>query len=186
MKEPENEILEIADNAGLKISLHEKTVSVNQILRLKNKSTIGLILFLIGAFVFFWIAFMNKNQNIVSILICILFGLLFFSLSVLSLIRQAFDYVTIRDKHLYFRYNLKSFSAVVDKSMAINMKTEVMQVRRSSFIYVTLFVKLKDKEVPILNFHMDRSESAEAHKIGNYITRILNKKLDLIKEGIYN
>lgn len=181
MAESENEILEIAVKAGLKISLHDKAVSVNQILDLKNKSTIGLILFLIGAFVFFLIAFLGKNQNIVSIIICILFGVLFFSLSVLSLIRQAFDYVSISDNHLHFRYNLKSFSVVVDKPMIIKMKTEIMKVRRSSFIYVNLYVMLQDKELPILNFQMDRLESADAQKLGNYITGILNKKLDLIK-----
>lgn len=181
MKEPENEILEIAVKAGVKISFDDKAVSINQILHLKNKSTIGLILFLIGAFIFFLIAFLNKDQSIVSILICVLFGLLFFGLSVLSLIRQAFDYVTIRDNHLDFRYNLKSFSKVVDKSMIVKMTTEVIKIRRSSFIYVNLYVKTEHKELQILSFQMDRSESAEAHKIGNYITKILNEKLDLIK-----
>lgn len=183
MTETENEILEIAVKAGLKIYLNNNAVSVNQILRLKNKSTIGMILFLIGSFVFFLLPLLHKNQSIVSIILCILFGVLFFSFSVLSLIRQAFDYIAISDNYLHFRYNLKSFSAVVDKSMIIKMKTEIMKVRRSSFIYVNLYVQLKDKELPILNFQMDRSESANAQKLGNYITALLNKKLDLINSS---
>ena len=177
----EKELLKIESKVGLRISLSENTISINQILQLKNKSTIGLILLLIGGATFLAFPFLGKKTDISSLIICSVFGLLFFGLSLLSLIRQTTDHTTIKNGKINFIYNLRSFSIPINNEMTIDMKTEILNIRRSSFVHVNHYLLIHEKRKQILNFQTEKINSEEAKLLGNYITQMLNEKLQLNK-----
>ncbi|MCF6142487.1 hypothetical protein L1S34_14420, partial [Flavobacterium sp. K77] len=177
----EKELLNIESKVGLRISLSENTISINQIFQLKNKSTIGLILLLIGGATFLAFPFLGKKTDISSLIICSVFGLLFFGLSLLSLVRQTTDHTTIKNGKINFIYNLRSFSIPINNEMTIDMKTEILNVRSSSFIQVNHYLLINENRKQILNFQTEKNNSEEAKLLGNYITQILNEKLQLYK-----
>ena len=81
-----------------------------------------------------------------------------------------------------FRYNLKSTSIPIDKSLIVKMKTELIKVSRvatvgTDIIVITHYIKTIDKEKPILTFQIENKNSDKAIKLGNTITIILNNKL---------
>ena len=65
--------------------------------------------------------------------------------------------------------------------MTIDMETEILNVRRSSFIHVNHYLLIHEKRKQILNFQTEKNNSKEAKLLGNYITQILNDQLQLNK-----
>ena len=183
--EIENDILKIANQANLKINLDNKTFSVNQKLRLKSKSLWGLILLCCGGFFLILIPFIKPTDNTSKIL-CIILGAPLLILSVLTIIRQAVDYVKIAEGKIIFRYNLKLSSITINKNLKVIMKKKIDTINSSTrvgsgstFIDVTHCIKTPDnKEISILNFQMDNSDSEKAIRLGNKITQIINDKFN--------
>lgn len=145
-----------------------------------NKSIWGVLLFLIGGAFFIIAPFINTSDT-TSKTLGIVIGLSFFTISILTLIRQVTDRLKITDREITFRYNLKTSSILIDRNFKIKMKTEIMEINRvgtigSTFIFVTHYLNTTDKEIPILKFQMNNSNADKALMLGNEITRIINDK----------
>lgn len=176
----DEDILNIANKAGLKISVNDKILDIQHKYRLSDKSILGVLIFLIGG-VFFMIAPFLKTSDTTSKILGILIGLSFFTISIWAIIRQATDRLTISDNKISFTFNLKTSLILIDKNLKIKMKTEIIEINRvgttgSAFILVTHYLKTIDKEIPILKFQMDNSHADKAIILGNEITRIANDK----------
>ena len=175
-----DDILVIANQASLKISANEKVVVIQQKYRLADKSIWGVLLFLIGGVFFIFVPFI-KASDTASKILGVVIGLLFLTISIFTLIRQASDSLKITNREIMFRYNLKQTSILLNPSLKIKMKTEIREIRRvgtigSAFILVTHYLQTIDNEIPILNFQMDNSNTEKAIMLGNEITRIINNK----------
>lgn len=171
-------IFEIANQANLKISADDKSVAIKHRLHINDKSIRGILLFLLGG-VFFIVASCLLTSDTMNKTLGIIIGLLFVLSSVLVIIRQIFDGLTIENGVIKFRYNLKSAKIPLDSRLKVNMKTEVMKIRRvgslgADFIIVTYFLQDLNKEIPVLQFQMDHIHADRANKLGSELTRILN------------
>ncbi len=177
----EHDILKIAKDAGVRIYADSKTVSINQKLNLKNKSIWGVIFFLCGGIFLIFMPFI-KSSDLTTKIIGVIIGLFILILSVLTIIRQTADKVFIKNKNISFRYNLKLSSIKIDKNIKVIMKTNFLTIESnrgfpSTFIIIKHFLKTTDKEIPIFNFQMNKSETEKALKLGNKIIEIMNEKL---------
>lgn len=171
-------ILEIANQANLKISADDKSVKIKHRLNISDKSMWGVLLFLLGG-LFFIVASCLLTADTTNKTIGIIIGLLFVLSSVLVIIRQITDGLIIENDVIKFRYNLKSVKIPLDSRLKVKMKTEVMKIRRmgslgSDFIIVTYFLQDHNKEIPILQFQMNTINADRANKLGIELTRILN------------
>jgi hypothetical protein len=180
----EKDLIQPADQANLKISYDAQSLSINHKLYFKDKSIWGVGLFLIGG-IFFILIPLLVSSDTTSKFLGILAGSLFLVLSIITIIRQASDYVKIIPGKILFQYNLKKSSVLIDKRFKIKMKMEHISVNRASspvsstFILVTCYLQTVDKEIPLLNFQMKDSETEEAKKLGNKITQILNERISI-------
>ena len=175
-----DDILEIANQACLKILADDKLVEIKHKFRLGDKSTLGVIFFLIGG-LFLIIAPFIKTSYTTTKIIEIVLGLFLAVFSILTLIRQVADGLQIKDNIFTFRHNLKQTTIPLGGNLKIKMKTELMKIRRvgtlgSDFIIVTHFLQDNNIETPILKFQMDNSNADNAKKLGNELTRIINAK----------
>lgn len=171
-------IFEIANQANLKISTDDKSVAIKQRLNISDKLMWGTLLFLSGG-VFFIVASLLLTSDTMNKTIGIIIGLLFVLSSILIIVRQTIDGLTIENGVIKFRYNLKSVKILSDSRLKVKMKTELMKIRRvgslgSDFIVVTYFLQDHNKEIPILQFQMNSIYANRAHKLGTELTRILN------------
>jgi len=177
----DEEILKIANQASLQIMADNKTVNIKQIFRLGDKSIWGVLFFFCGG-VFFMAAPFVKTSDTTSKTLGIVIGFLFLLLSIMTLIRQGVDSLKIADGEISFRYNLKYCSFRIDKRMKVKMETEIVKIRSvgtlgSDFILVTHYLLDSNSKIPILNYHMEKTNSEKAIKLGNEINQIINEKL---------
>ncbi|MFT3846955.1 MAG: hypothetical protein QM725_18000 [Lacibacter sp.] len=146
-----------------------------------DKSTLGVIFFLLGG-LFLIIAPFIVTSDTKTKLIGIAIGLLLVIISILTLTRQFADGLQIKDNIIKFRHNLKRTIIPLSGNIKINMKTEVMKIRRigtlgSDIVIITHFLQEQNKETPIFKFQMDNADNAK--KLGNEITRLINAKIQL-------
>lgn len=180
----EEDIIKIANQANLKISYDAQMLSINHKLYFKDKSIWGIGIFLLGGIFFILISFLVSSET-TSKISGILTGSVFLILSIMTIIRQASDYVKIISGKLLFQYNLTKNSIPIDKGIKIKMEMESISVNRatsaaaSTFIVVTHYLQTIDKEIPLLNFQMKDSEKDDAIKLGNIITLLLNEKASI-------
>lgn len=169
----------IANRANLKLIVASDMVIIGQKLRLKDKSFWGVIIFLLGGLFLLMIS-LTRISDTTSKILCAMIGTGFLILSILTIIRQANDRVKIIDGKIIFRYNLRNFIVPVDPNMKIRMRNDRIKISRataptsSTYISITHYLITTDKEIPILNFQMDDSDSDEALLLGNKITQLLN------------
>ena len=178
-----DDILKIADQACLKILANEKVLDIKHKFRLADKSTLGVLFFLLGG-VFLIVAPFIKTSDTTSKIIGTVLGLLLLILSILTFIRQVSDGLKIKAGVLTFRHNLKQTNIPLNGHVKIKMKTETMKIRRvgtlgSDFIIVTHFLQDQNKKTPILKFQMDYANADNAKELGNELTRIINAKIGL-------
>ncbi|WP_346318960.1 hypothetical protein [Chitinophaga sp. YIM B06452] len=175
-----NEIFDIAAQASLKITVDNNNVDIKHKFRLGDKSFWGVLFFLFGCFLI--AAPFIKTSNTTSKVIGVTIGLLFLTLSILSLIRQAADSLKITGTEIKFRYNLRRTTIPLGRHMTVEMKTEIMKIRRfgtlgSDFIIISYYLQDLNSEIPILKFQMDNFYADKARKLGNGITQIVNDKI---------
>lgn len=147
---------------------------------LGDKSTFGVIFFLLGGLFLITAPFI-KTSDMITKFLGITLGLLFTAFSVLTLIRQVADGLKIKDHIITFRHNLKPTTIQLNSNLKVKMKTEVVKIRRvgtlgSDFIVVTHFLQDNNIETPILKFKLDIANANNAMKLGNELTRIINAK----------
>lgn len=172
------DMIDIANQANLIISADDKRVSIKHRLNISDKSICGTLLFLSGG-VFFIVASLLLTSDTTNKTIGIVIGLLFVISSILIVIRQMIDGLSIENGVIKFRYNLRLVRIPLDSRLKVNMKTEVMKIRRigslgADFIGVTYFLQDENKEIPVLQFQMDQVNADHANKLGNELKRILN------------
>ncbi|WP_028981619.1 hypothetical protein [Sporocytophaga myxococcoides] len=178
----DNNILKIANRANLKIIVASDMVFIGQKLSLKDKSLWGVVIFLLGGLFLLLISFTTISDT-TSRVLCSIIGTAFLILSILTIIRQANDRVKIIDGKIIFRYNLRNSTVTVDPNMKITMRNDRIRISRataptsSTYISITHYLIMTDKEMPILNFQMNNSDSNEALLLGNKITQLLNKQI---------
>lgn len=175
-----NDILKIANQACLKIIADDNVVKIKHKFRFGDKSNLGVIFFLLGG-LFLIITPFIKTSDTTTKIIGIVLGLLLVVFSILTLIRQVSDGLQIKDHIIKFRHNLKQTIIPFNSDLKIEMKTEVMRIRRvgtlgSDFIIVTHFIQDRNIETPILKFQMDNTEADNAKKLGNELLQIINAK----------
>ena len=176
----DNHILEIANQASLNILTEDKRIDIKHKFRLSDKSNIGMLFFLCGG-IFFIVAPYIKTSDTTTKVLGILFGLILLTFSLLTIIRQVFDGLQIKDNTISFRHNLKRTILPLNIGMKVKMKTELIKIRRvgtlgSDYILVTHYLQNFEKEIPILTFQMEKRYEDNARKLGNEITRIINAK----------
>jgi hypothetical protein len=181
MKTIINDIFDIADQAGFKITIDNNNVEIKHKLRLGDKSILGVLFFFFGG-AFLIIAPFIKTSDTTSKVIGITIGFLFLILSILTLIRQVADRLKITDTDITFRYNLCQTTIPLCRRMTVVMKTEIMKIRRvgtlgSNFIVVSHYLQDLNNEIPILKFQMDNCYADNARKLGIGITQIVNDKI---------
>lgn len=174
------DILEIANQASLKILADAKTVDIKHTFRLDDKSIWGVLFFLIGG-IFISVLPFAKTSDTTSKVLGIVIGLFLVVLSIFTLIRQVSDRLTISDTFIKIQHNLKRTTIPISRNMKIKMKTEIMKVKRigtlgSDFIIVSHYLHDSNNETPVLRFQMDKSNSDKAIKLGNEITQAINQK----------
>jgi hypothetical protein len=175
-----NDILDIAKQASLKISTDKKTIDIKHRFRFSDKSTWGLLFFLVGG-VFISAMSLSGASDITSKVLGIVLGLLLMVFSILTLTRQCLDRLTLSDTVIKVRHNLKRATIPINKNMTVKMKTELIKIRRagtlgSDFIMVSHFLQDSNNETPVLKFQMDKSNTDKAVKLGNEITRAINER----------
>jgi hypothetical protein len=177
----DDDILNIAKQACLKIFADDKIVDIKHKFHLGDTLTWGIVFFFFGG-LFLIVAPFFKTSDTTTKIIAIVLGLLLAAFSILTLIRQVVDGLQIKDNVIKFRHNLKRTIILLNTNMKIKMKTEVLKIRRvqslgSDFIIVTLFLQDLNKETPILKFQMDNANADNAKKLGNKLTGIINAKI---------
>lgn len=175
------DILAIANQAGLKISVNDSTVDIRHKYRVGDRSNWGVLLLLPGG-IFLMLASFLKTSGNVSKIAGIAIGLLFFIMSVLTLIRQVADRLTIKNQQISFRYNLRAASVLPGPGMKIKMETEISEISRvgslgSTFISARFYLQTINKEIPVFKFQMNNTDAAKAIRLGKEITRIINERL---------
>jgi hypothetical protein len=175
-----NDILEIANQASLKILVDAKTVVIKHKFRLDDKSIWGVLFFLFGG-IFISVLPFAKNSDTTSKVLGVVIGLFLVVLSILTLIRQASDRLIVSNTFIKIRYDLKWTTIPINRSMKIKMKTEIMKIKRvgtlgSDFIIVSHYLYDSNNETPVLRFQMNKSNSDKAIKLGNKITQAINEK----------
>jgi hypothetical protein len=175
-----NEILKITEQAFIEILTEGNDLEIRHKFRLNDKSTLGVLLFLLGG-VFLLVITFVKSADTTSIIIGTSFGLLLLFLSILTLIRRFTDGLKIKDGILIFRYNIKKRTIHLNGDMKIKMKIELMKISRvgtlgSDFIYVSHYLQYQKEEIPIFKFSMENTNAESAKKLGNELTRIINSK----------
>ena len=178
--EDEN-ILNIAKRANLKLSVDNKVLTVKQTISFKNKSTWGVLFFLFGGLFLITAPLIKISDNTTKV-IGVVLGLLLVFITILTLIRQVADGLQIKDKTILFRNNLKKTIIPINDNQNVIFKTELLRIRREStlgsdFILVTLFLNELNEEKPILKFQMDNFDSDIAKKLGFELTKLINAKL---------
>jgi hypothetical protein len=175
------DILKFTNQACFKIVADDKVVDIRHKFRVGDKSTLGVLFFLLGG-VFFIVAPFIRTSDYTSKIIGLVLGFLLLVLSILTLIRQVTDGLVIKDNVLTFQYNLKRTTITLNGNIKIKMKSEVMKIRRvgtlgSDFIIITHFLQDQKKETPVFKFQMDNANADHAMKLGNELTRIINAKI---------
>lgn len=178
----EDNLLEIANRANLKVTQSETTVSIQQQLRFRDKSIFGVVLFFLFGILLIVLT-MIKKMDATSGYVMIAIGVFIMVLSVLTLIRQAIDFVSITDNHILVRHNLRYSSFPITSASKIEIRTEKMDVRRSTFYNVSLYLPMDGKELRILTFNMDYTEAEKATKLGRAIKNMLNDKINYYQDG---
>ena len=181
MKTINNDIYDIAAQASLKITVDNNNVNIKHKFRLGDKSIWGVLFFFFGGCFLSVAPFINASDTISKVL-GITIGLLLLTLSTLTLIQQVADRLKITDTEITFRYNLRRTTIPLSRRMTVEMKTEIMKIRRvgtfgSDFIIVSYYLQDLNNEIPILKFQMDNSYGEKARKLGNGITQIINDKI---------
>ena len=180
LKTINNDILKFANQACLKIVANDNLVKIQHKFRLADKSNLGVISFLFCG-LFLIITPFIKTSDTTTKIIGIVLGLLFVMFSVLTLVRQVSDGLQIKDHVIKVRHNLKQTVIPLNSDLKIEMKTEVMRIRRvgtldSDFIIVTHFLQDRNIKTPILKFQMDNTEADNAKKLGNELLQIIKAK----------
>lgn len=181
MKTTNNDLFDIADLAGFKITIDNNSMDIKPKFRLGDKSIWGvLFLFFGGSFLI--VAPFIKTSGTTSKVLGITIGLLLLASSILTLIRQIADRLKITDTEITFRHNLCQTTIPLCRSMKVEMKTEIIKIRRvgtlgSDFIVVSHYLQDLHNEIPILKFQMDNFYADKARKLGNGITQIINDKI---------
>lgn len=175
-----DDILKIAAQAGLKISVDDNLVEIQHKFRIENKSNLGVMFFLFAG-LFLVIAPFIKASDTTTIIIGIVLGLSLVVFSILTIIRQVADGLQIKDQIITLRHNLKQTVIPLTGNLKIKMKTEVMKIRRvgtlgSDFIVVTHYLQDQKIETPLLKFQMDNENADNAKKLGNELTTIIDAK----------
>lgn len=173
-----DDILEIANQACLKILVDDECVEIKHKFRFGDTSNLGVMFFLFGG-LFLIVALFIKSSDTTTKIIGIVLGLLLVVFSILTLIRQVADGLQIKNHIITFRHNLKQTIIPLGGNLKVKMKTEVRRIRRvgtigSDFIIVTHYLQDHKIETPILKFQMDNANAVNAKKLGNDLTRILN------------
>ncbi len=176
-----DEIFDTAKQVGLTITDDSINLEIKHKIRFSDKSMFGILIFILGGILFIAIPFI-KTIDTTSKILSFLIGLSFFVFGVLTFIRQFSDSLKITAKKMTFRYNLKSTSIPLDKSLIVKMKTEIMKVSRvatvgTDIIIITHYLKTIDKEIPIFRFQLENKYSDKAIRLGNTITTIFNNRL---------
>lgn len=182
-----HEIFNIAKKANLLITVDNKKTEIKHKFRFRDKSIWGVLFFSCGGILLIILPFIKASDTTTKVL-GVITGVLFFTLSILTLIRQVADKLRITDSGITFRYNLKQTSMPLERGMKIKMKTEVMEISRagtvgSAIISVTHYLQTLDKEIPVLTFQMDNSNANKAIELGNTITGMISKKLRKVIES---
>lgn len=174
-----NEILDIANQASLKILIDNKTFEIKHILNFKDKSIIGIILFMCGGVFLLVIPFV-KTLDTTSKVLAIAIGLPVFILSILTFVRQFTDKFKISGAFIEVQHNLKRTTIPISENMEVKMKTKILKIRRissrSDFLIVSYYLEEFDNENPVLQFQMDNNDSIKAFKLGNEIKRVINER----------
>ena len=181
MTELNKEILKIAKQACLKIVADDKVVKIKHKFSFRNKSNFGVLLFLFGG-VFLFLFPVIKLSTEVSKYIVQGLGLFFIVLSILTLIRQISDGIIIKNGILKVRFNLKTTTISMNKELKIKMRLEIMKIRRvgtlgTDFIIIKHFLQDQNKEIPILSFQMENTNSNNAQTLGKKVSSIINSRL---------
>jgi hypothetical protein len=136
----EDDIIKIANQANLKISLDDQMISINQKIYFTDKLSWGLAFFFLGGICFILFPFI-KSSDMTSTFLSVSTGLFFLIGSVMTIIRQASDSVQINDGKITFRYNLKKDSVHIDKTLKIKMKIELISISRVNAPRSSTFVE---------------------------------------------
>ena len=106
MKAIRNDILEIANQASLKILTENKTFEIRHIFNLKDKSVVGILLFLLGGIFLIVIPFI-KTSDTISKILGVTIGLFVAVFSILLIIRQISDKLKVSKTLIEVQRNLK-------------------------------------------------------------------------------
>lgn len=172
----ENNLLDTANQSSVKVTHSDTAVTLQQQLRLDDKSTLGVVLFLMLGILLIVLTTIKKME-LTSAFALIVAGIFIILLSVVTLIRQSMDFVRISEGRIDLRHNLRYTSLPIKSTSRIEMRTEIMEVRRSAFYHVSFYVHHDDKERRIFTFHMDNSEAEKTAQLGRALKNILNEKI---------
>lgn len=172
-------LVEIGKKVFLRIVFSKNNISVKQQLSIFDKSLWGVLIFFTAG-VIFTIASIQSSSSIYLKALFALFGLALIFGAILTIIRQATDYLFISRDSICFKHNLKQRK--VDPARNLTAVINMYQVKRhkTSGVDHTIFIiKLKSLEdnIPILSFQMEKSKEDEGLYLAKGIKDIINYTL---------
>lgn len=146
-----------------------------------HSSTAGMVFLLFGS-IFFLMLPLLRSLNTISTIIAITAGLMMAVFSLLSLVRQLTDGITIFNQQITWRYQLKKSSLPANNELRITMKSETRKIRRtgsigSDWIVVTCFLHTGDQSFPMLQYQMHNKDADQAIQLGKEIIRLIQGQL---------
>ena len=120
------------------------------------------------------------KDDIVKIVFSILMlGLLIFS--ILTILKQLFDYVEITQRKIKFSNSLKSRKHTLRPSFKIRVKSSIHRVKKrgrptSYFCLVELFLMTSFGKFRILDFQSDRKYEDELKILGNELKNMIEER----------
>lgn len=181
------EIEKAAQSASIRIINSGDDIIIKQVFDIKNKSNIGVLLLLLGSVFLIYTGIVGTGELMIKL---VWMGLSLFMLvvSLLLLIAQFIDKVTLSKTSIAVAHKLKKTNLPYSIDMIAAMKMEEVMVKgrytNSLFCVVKLYLITQGKEVQIFTFQTPIAQKQEAIALGEYLTKIINDRIVAVKQSI--
>jgi len=174
------EIERIAKKASIEILYKGDEVIIKNVFDINNKSNIGVLLLIAGGAFLTYLGIVNSGGVVIKS-IFVLLGAFMFVAFLWVFIAQFIDRVIIANTHIEAVYKLKKTVWASSGDLSATMKSERVVVKsvlgpKSIFRVVHIDIKSGGNNTCVFTFQMDDKDAAEADKLGEIITQLINKK----------
>lgn len=173
---------ETLNQASLKIILNQNQLSVKSTFDPFKKSNFSLLL-IFGIAMTGVILTVLFAEELVALIVglTICGGILVFSL--LTILKQLTDFISIDHERLFFRNSLRSHQFDLHPQMKIKIRAKNDYVKLAqpgsgtNYRVFDLYLTHQEIEYRVLNFQMEAKNTQEANKLASEIARLIKEKI---------